>query len=59
MRFCFVLLFFTAHAFSVPSMSVFSVAGHKCCKCIAGWLDALILLTKPSAMEQYVMGCGG
>lgn len=30
--FFMVLVFFTAHAFSVPSMSVFFVAGHKCCK---------------------------
>lgn len=55
----FFAFFFTAPAFSVPSMLVFSVAGHKCCKCIVGRLNALTLLTKPSAMDQDVVGCGG
>lgn len=55
---CF-FFFFTAHAFSVPGMSVFSVAGRKCCKCTVGRLDALTLLTKPSAMDQDAIRRGG
>lgn len=52
-------IFLTARAFSVPSMSVFSVAGHKCFKCVVGRLSALSLLTKPSAVDQDAIRPGG
>lgn len=50
--------FFTAHAVSVSSMSVFSVTVRKCFICVVRRLDALMLLTKPWAMDQHLIGYG-